>query len=796
MKLFSRLVPLFIIGIVAMAFFYKSIFFGHIPFPGDLLISEYKPWRTYSYIGFNPGSFPSKAQYPDTIRQLYPWKTLVIDQLKEKFIPLWNPYNFSGTPLLGNFQSSPLYPFNVLYFIFSQTTAWTLLILLQPFLAIVFTYYYCRKINLSKEAALLAAISFGFSSFFSVWLEYNTVLHVVLWLPLVLLSLEHLFDKLRASWVIIFLFSIVSALFAGHPQIFVYVLLFSTCYVLVRSKSGKKTVFMIAIMMLGISVGAVQLLPGLELIAQSARSSHTWEMLTQKILIQPWQCIMFFVPDFFGNPATRNYWLGDTYIGKVTSIGIVPIFFILSLATTIHRHSLTKFYLGTAIMVFFLVTVNPVSLLFYKLNIPFLSTSSPTLMTFLFHFSLAMLAGFGLEAWRQKKLTLRQFFKITLPLILLFLLLWLSVFFLPKFIQSTWASNLIIARRNLFYSTCILSASFLLLFFTIKKPKIFSLLIILLLCLHSVDLWMSFKKFNPFVPKDLVFPKTEIFDELKRISGINRFWGYGTAAIEANFATQYQLFVPDGYDPLYPRRYGEFIGSSYNGKIQTSFTTQTRSDAVIAPGYGEKDMPSNLYRLRVLDVLGVKYILDRAENGSTGDTFPPQRFSQMYNKDGWRILENHNASPRIFLSSSYQIFSNTEEFEKIFFDKDFNPTQSILLEESLPEKLQQAIRLDTIELQTYKPNQVKIKTVTDGNRLLFLSDTYFPGWKAYIDERETKIYRADWTFRAIFIPKGEHTIRFIYNPSSFRIGILISLGGIIFALIGIGTLFLKKNYDT
>src|SRR3989344_2659077 len=101
--------------LVAAVFFYKFVLFGQLPFPGDLLIAEYKPWRSYSFLGYNPGSYPNKAQYPDVLRQLYPWKTETIEQIKSGRLPLWNPHNFSGSPLLANFQASALYPLSLLY---------------------------------------------------------------------------------------------------------------------------------------------------------------------------------------------------------------------------------------------------------------------------------------------------------------------------------------------------------------------------------------------------------------------------------------------------------------------------------------------------------------------------------------------------------------------------------------------------------------------------------------------------------------------------------------------------------
>ena len=72
--------------------------------------------------------------------------------------------------------------------------------------------------------------------------------------------------------------------------------------------------------------------------------------------------------------------------------------------------------------------------------------------------------------------------------------------------------------------------------------------------------------------------------------------------------------------------------------------------------------------------------------------------------------------------------------------------------------------------------------------LLLLSDTYYPGWKAFINEREVRILRADYNFRAIPLEAGEHDIQFTYDPLSFKIGVLVSL----LTLIGIVAWFLFK----
>ncbi len=55
-------------------------------------------------------------------------------------------------------------------------------------------------------------------------------------------------------------------------------------------------------------------------------------------------------------------------------------------------------------------------------------------------------------------------------------------------------------------------------------------------------------------------------------------------------------------------------------------------------------------------------------------------------------------------------------------------------------------------------------------------------------KRRLKIYRADYNFRAIPLKAGEHEIKFIYSPISFKIGMLVSL----LTLIGIAVYFIGR----
>ena len=111
---------------IALIFFWQSIVRGLLPIPSDTIIGLYYPYRDM-YAKEYPRGIPFKnSLITDPVRQTYPWKSLVIEAEKNFKIPTWNPYNFSGTPLLANFQSGAFYPLNLLYFALPFNLSWVI----------------------------------------------------------------------------------------------------------------------------------------------------------------------------------------------------------------------------------------------------------------------------------------------------------------------------------------------------------------------------------------------------------------------------------------------------------------------------------------------------------------------------------------------------------------------------------------------------------------------------------------------------------------------------------------------
>jgi len=252
--------------LLVVLFFFWPIFKGYIPFPGDLLVGEYVPYNSNTYFGIAPGGVPNKGQGFDVLRMIFPWKEFATDSLKNGQIPLWNPYNFSGTPFLANFQNGFFYPFNLLFLLFSKLDAWTLYILFQPFLSALFTYLFLRELRVSKISSVFGGLVFAFSSYMVVWMEYGNIGHSIIWLPFLLFLTEKLINKKSIGYSILFISALTLSILAGYIQTSLYLFIFSLIYMLFRLHQEKKLkpktlLHLSSLFILPVFISSIQLFP-------------------------------------------------------------------------------------------------------------------------------------------------------------------------------------------------------------------------------------------------------------------------------------------------------------------------------------------------------------------------------------------------------------------------------------------------------------------------------------------------------------------------------------------------------
>lgn len=613
----KKFFPIIFLLFISVFFFYRTFIFFEVPFPGDLLVAEYAPWKYNSYLGYNPGSYPNKAQYFDVIRQLYPWKMIAMDLFKSGTIPLWNPYNFSGSPLLANNQSGVFYPLNLVLLLNVKGLSWSIYIFTQPFLASVFMYLFVKSLKRSTGAALISSVSFGFSLFMSTFLEYGNIGHTILWLPLILFCIEKLKDK-KVLFGPVLAIIVSFVFFAGHLQIAVSLVFFSIIYLLKNTfKNNKVLLSGILFICLGILLSSIQLIPTLELLLNSAREAHTQFMISNLFLLLPQQLILLFSPDVYGNPATRNYLLMDTYPGNAIYIGIIPLIFATAAIIRKKREETTNLFILFTVAFLILFVKNPISV--YIFNLSIFSASSPSNFFYLLGFCFSVLCAFGVDAKRQVK----KKEMLIVGIVILFPI----IFFLMNLML-----HIPLNTRQFSLSIGIFGISIVsyFLFKTIKNKYVWLIPMIVL----TFDLFYFFIKFNPFVPESFMYPRTEIMTYIQKEAGYNRFIGFGAASIESNFSTLFKTYSPDGYDPLYPKIYNAYTNS------------KSRSDTII--DFSDK---------KLLNELGVKFVFDRIENGADQKVFDPSEFSIIYESNSWRIFRNNNSYPRAYVKEKNRIIS-------------------------------------------------------------------------------------------------------------------------------------------
>lgn len=734
-------------------------FFGHkVPFSSTYQVNNFSPWSMYSQF-----AQPVKnGAMPDVITQIYPWRHVGIAVWRNGEVPLWNMYSFGGTPLLANYQSAVLSPFNLLFFIFPFIDAWSLLVLLQPILAGLGMYWFARQVGVSKWGSLLSSISFMFCGFLVVWMGYATLGYALLFLPFSLIGLEGFFSSRKIRYLYLFSFSLPLSFFSGHFQISLYVLCIIFAYWIYKSFQ-KKSLLLFSIsavyFLSGMLLCLPQLLPSIEFYSQSLRSG-----LFQKGEVIPLGYLpTLLAPDFLGNPVTRNDWFGH-YAEWNMYIGIIP-FFLAFLAFTQWKKSLIKFAFIVGFIAVLLAFDTPIADIFVRLHIPVLSTSALSRVVCVYSFFFALLSGFGLDSLvdlihNNKK---RAVIVVLIVGGFLFAVLWIIV--LGKLFMPF--EKIVIAKQNLILPTVFFGTFAVVTIGGFLVPKNYrKYLLGLLILITAFDMYRFAVKWQAFDPKSLVTPAVPMISELDKIQGYQRAIGnYG-----AEVSNYYQLPSLEGYDALYPKRYGEFV--SY---ITDGYLHEADRSVVAFPRNGK-------YTKEAINLLNVKYVIHKIADTQRGWTFPfwgypASQFTMLFNDGVYQIFQNNSAYPHAFLVGNYVVATNSGEILNTLFQK-IDQRKAIVLEEKPSLKIVSDGNASS-KVTHYTADKVVVQTSAKTNMLLFMSDNYYPGWKVYVDGKETFVHRADYTFRAVEVPAGMHQVTFQYQPFSFAVAIIGSFAGLV-----------------
>lgn len=150
----------------------------------------------------------------------------------------------------------------------------------------------------------------------------------------------------------------------------------------------------------------------------------------------------------------------------------------------------------------------------------------------------------------------------------------------------------------------------------------------------------------------------------------------------------------------------------------------------------------------------------------------------------FKIYENKTSLPRYFFVTQATRLKQ-EEILPAIKEKKLNLREIVILEEKPPILANSSAEVPPalIKVIEEKSDSIKVKVNNKTDGYLVTNNSYFPGWKAFIDGKKTKLFRANYAFGAIFVPEGNHVIEFIYRPDSFMIGLAMTAFASIVILI-------------
>lgn len=218
----------------------------------------------------------------------------------------------------------------------------------------------------------------------------------------------------------------------------------------------------------------------------------------------------------------------------------------------------------------------------------------------------------------------------------------------------------------------------------------------------------------------------------------------------ASSAALLELPTANGCDPLAPERVIQ---------VRLSFAPGARWGTC----YQVVDAASPVLRL-----IGARYLISRAAV-NTADFQPAGEFV------GYRIFENPRAGARFFLTGQARVARSLGESAAWLHAADFDPSVAIVeAPDGVFAPLPEAATAGRVEVLSYAPTHIALATHTAAPELVVATDTWYPGWQAWVDGAPARIYVADVAFRGIRVPAGDHHVEMRFVPRILWISGLVS----------------------
>jgi len=743
-----------------------------------------------------------------------------VEEVKNFVFPLWNPYDFNGHPLFAALQPGVLYPPSILYLFLPFDWAFNLNIEIHFALAGWFTYLLLRGMKASQGASLISGASFMLSGYLiSVHHLLSTLLSVT-WVPLFLLCYFSAIRNNNPGHAI--LSGIVGVLMFLGGGIEVCYLIFGVAFFLTLFpglifelddfiKIRRRLVFFAIFCAVFFGLSAVQLIPFLELSQLSIRSGGLSYIDAGTWSLHPYELVEFFIPDQYGvGTDLKRYWANQNWLRTIYMGGIpfiLAIFFLKKWDRQAQAF-LLLFFISLALA----MGKNTLFHHFLYDYLPFFNKLRyPVKFIFMAVLILSIVAGLGYDyfkkelvgnkpesqRWARYILSLGFFCMFAFGIFNLFnepLVAYFKTIGWDHPNYNETESNLFNIKRFLAFSSLFCLGLYL---YSRQKLK-HKFVQVALIALFISDLFFAHFK---FYDKENYIEIQKVGEGVKFMqSDPEQFRFYVTSKTRKALPSNIKDW--EGIDIKKEKLLMDLLGNRSLHNIDgIGVTKQARWKKILDLVKSAPPTDS----LMLLNLMNVKYVVSIPPITSpnfklVNSVYPrvqdPEKNRELENIVGIKIYENKTMLPRAFLVPACKVVKNEEKYKKYFQDRLLEPKKLVLLEKqpegfNCEKKYDSNLKKhDSVETTLYKSNTVDLVVNSSSRQFLFMSDSYYPGWKAYVDGEEREIYRANYLFRAVIVEPGKHSVRFEYDPLSFKLGLAISMTTIL--LCG-GYFWRKKN---
>ncbi|MCX6645847.1 MAG: YfhO family protein [bacterium] len=728
----------------------------------------------------------------DPILQTWPWLKYAHEQLHKGDFPLWNTDQFSGMPFLANRLTGLLNPLVLIpVYFFDPINAQVFIYFIHYLLAGFFLFLFLRELKLDSPVAMLGTIAYLLQGAYIPWDGISCTDGA--YFPMCMYFLERMLNRRDKTGIIGFIISFWFFAVTGYPQFLVYSVYVFFAWVIfsgslklkpiVKRLSALSIIIIIAVLM-----GAMQLLPTAEFFEQSPRIGHAFEQHLATInpleqVDSPVTLLRLFFPKFWGDYLTDKENLYEESVMKTYLHGYAGILFAFGalFLPLIWRNRRARiwaiiFILGSLFVAwnkFFMFAVAILPGFRISQVKPHFMTNVAMIITACYVLNY-LTANLRTSEILFKKLARVNFWMLASILGIVTLIV-ICVFNPSIITEQDQNRNFQMLKGFIF----IIASTYGLMLFRSGRISL-NLTYALIIFIAIIDLLPYHTHIMVEVPRDRAIFTTPGIEYLQeRMDPNNPF---------RIFRDRRQHMLP----PNSPILLGLQEIGGFDSMLVGDYVDYFRAiDSNMAANPRLLDVPSNpdVYNLPFWDFLGVRYFVSPERVN-----YLPPDWEIVYENE-MVIYENPDWLPRWYCVNDFIPAGGVgPSFE---FSRNIDPSTSVVIDVEGDAAINQpqlplwdSYEPGKVELISYSADEVVLNVEAEDSTFLVFSDTYYPGWKVWVDGKPGTVKRTDGIIKGVWILAGNHEVRFLYDPISWKIGWALALLGLI--LLPLTIKYVKK----